>query len=134
MFRELFPILSTPDLPRALRFYGGLLGGTVAYEFAGPDGELLYVGLEVGGSPLGLARGAGDQPPPQRTVSLWVYTDDCDAAIGRLRAAGVAVLEEPADQPWGERVARVADPDGNEVVVGARAGAPVATDEAAPGG
>jgi lactoylglutathione lyase len=31
------------------------------------------------------------------------------------------VTEEPADQPWGERVARVLDPDGNEVIVGQKA-------------
>ena len=30
----------------------------------------------------------------------------------------MTVLEEPADQPWGERVARVSDPDGNTVIVG----------------
>jgi lactoylglutathione lyase len=31
------------------------------------------------------------------------------------------VTEEPAEQPWGERVARVLDPDGNEVIVGQKA-------------
>jgi lactoylglutathione lyase len=50
-----------------------------------------------------------------------VYTADCDAVVERLRAAGVTVTEEPVDQPWGERVARVLDPDGNEVIIGARA-------------
>ena len=32
----------------------------------------------------------------------------------------VTILEEPVDKPWGERVARVADPDGNDVIIGAR--------------
>jgi hypothetical protein len=36
---------------------------------------------------------------------MWIYADDCDAAIERLREAGVAVVDEPADQPWGERMA-----------------------------
>jgi lactoylglutathione lyase len=30
----------------------------------------------------------------------------------------VTIVEEPADQPWGERVARVLDPDGNAVLIG----------------
>ena len=51
---------------------------------------------------------------------MWIYAEDCDAAIERLRAAGVAVVVEPADQPWGERMAHVLDPDGNEVMIGAR--------------
>jgi lactoylglutathione lyase len=32
----------------------------------------------------------------------------------------VAVLQEPAEQPWGERMAIVADPDGNRVIVASR--------------
>ncbi|SEG89700.1 Glyoxalase-like domain-containing protein [Thermomonospora echinospora] len=45
------------------------------------------------------------------------YARDCDAAVERLRSQGVRVLEEPADQPWGERMARVLDPDGNRLVI-----------------
>jgi lactoylglutathione lyase len=49
-----------------------------------------------------------------------VYTDDVDAAVADLRSAGVRVIAEPADQPWGERVASLADPDGYVVHIGAR--------------
>ena len=122
MFSELFPILSTPDMERALRFYRDLLDGRVTYEFPGPDGLPAYVGLEIGASSIGIGL-AADVPssPVARAVSLWVYADDCDAAVDRLRKAGVRVTAEPADQPWGERVARVLDPDGNEIIIGARA-------------
>lgn len=122
MFRELFPILSTRDLDRALGFYRDLLGGTVTYEFAGPDDAPAYVGLDIGGSELGIARDSAAAEGIDRSAfSLWVYTDDCDAAVERLRVAGVTITEEPADQPWGERVARVRDPDGTEVIIGAKA-------------
>jgi predicted enzyme related to lactoylglutathione lyase len=39
----------------------------------------------------------------------------------RAKRFGTTITEEPADQPWVERVARVRDPDGNEVIVGQRA-------------
>ena len=42
-----------------------------------------------------------------------------DAAASRLRQAGVALIREPSDQPWGIRDLMAADPDGNSVVVGA---------------
>ena len=90
----------------------------MSYEFTGPDGEPGYVGLELGDAHLGIGRDPDAAAEPTPRFSLWVYTDDCDAAVDRLRAAGVTVLEEPADQPWGERVARVRDPDGNTVIVG----------------
>jgi lactoylglutathione lyase len=122
MITELFPILSTPDIRHALAFYRDLLGGVASYEFHGPDGEPAYIGLDIGASHLGIGLatdGIVDGRP--RAMSLWVYADDCDAAVERLRAAGVTVTEEPTDQPWGERVARVLDPDGNEVIIGQRA-------------
>jgi lactoylglutathione lyase len=122
MITELFPILSTPDIERAVAFYRDLLDGTVGYQFPGPNGKPAYVGLDIGASHLGIGlatdRVADGQP---RAMSLWVYADDCDAAVERLRAGGVRVTEEPTDQPWGERVARVLDPDGNEVIIGQRA-------------
>jgi lactoylglutathione lyase len=116
---ELFPILSTPNLERSLAFYRDLLGGKVAYEFPGPDGRPVYVGLDIGRSHIGIG-GPSQATDPQRAISLWAYTDDCDVLVERLRRAGVRITEEPADQPWGERVARVVDPDGNEVSIGQR--------------
>jgi lactoylglutathione lyase len=116
MFQEVFPILSTGDLPRALGFYRDLLGFEVTYQF--PDeGEPGYVALDLGRSHLGI--GADPDADGQR-CTLWVYADDCDAAVEHLRGHGVRVVAEPADQPWGERMAEVADPDGNRVIVASR--------------
>lgn len=120
MFDEAFPILSTPDLDRALGFYRDLLGGVVSYQFP-LTGEPVFVSLDIGSSHLGLSTDpeAASAETPQR-FSMWVYADDCDVAIERLRAAGTTITAEPADQPWGERIAIVADPDGNTVIIGQR--------------
>jgi lactoylglutathione lyase len=115
-----FPILTTRDLGALLGFYRDLLGFTVTYEFPGPDGEPAYAGLELGPSHLGIGRDPGLTDGPSARYSFWLYVDDCDATVERLRAAGVGVVDEPADQPWGERIARVLDPDGNTVIVGQR--------------
>ena len=48
---------------------------------------------------------------------MCIYADDVDGAIAMLREAGVPVLAEPIDQPWGERTAYVEDPDGNPVMI-----------------
>jgi uncharacterized glyoxalase superfamily protein PhnB len=55
-------------------------------------------------------------------LSLRVYVDDCDAVVEGPRATATPVLEEPTEQPWGERVARVGDPDGNVVILGSKTG------------
>ena len=125
MITELFPILSTPDMSRSLAFWRDLLGGAVTYEFAAPDGSPAYVGLQLGPAHVGIGLDAsGTSREGAGRVSLWIYVDECDALVDRLRAAGVRVTEEPADQPWGERVARVLDPDGNEVIIGQKLVAP----------
>ena len=99
MFQELFPILTTADLPRALGFYRDLLGFSVSYQFP-PEGEPGYVGLDLGRSHLGLGAdpaASGNGPAPDRSrFSLWVYAEDCDAAVEHLRGHGVPVLAEPA--------------------------------------
>jgi lactoylglutathione lyase len=124
MFTSIFPIITTSKLREALAFYRDLLGATVTYEFPGPDGEPGYVGLELGSTHLGIGRDPAATAAPSPRFSLWVYADDCNAAVERLRRAGVTIVEEPTDQPWGERVARVLDPDGNAVFIGQRATAP----------
>jgi uncharacterized glyoxalase superfamily protein PhnB len=120
--RQLFPIVATTDMARALTFYRDLLGGIVVYEFPDPGGATVYAGVDIGGSHLGIGFSPGlENISIPRAMSLWLYVEDCDAAVERLRTAGVTVTEEPVDQPWGERVARVLDPDGNEVIIGQQA-------------
>jgi lactoylglutathione lyase len=122
MFQRAFPILSTTDMERALRFYRDLLGGVVSYQFP-PEGEPGYVALELGGSHLGIGLDPSlrdEGPPDRRRFALWVDADDCDAAVEQLRGQSVTVLTEPADQPWGERVAEVLDPDGHKVIIASR--------------
>ncbi|MGH3646579.1 MAG: VOC family protein [Micromonosporaceae bacterium] len=120
MFTEAFPILTTPDLTRALAFYRDVLGATVSYQFP-PEAEPSYVGLKLGSSDLGIGlepetvTGADGQ-----RISLWLYAEDCDTAVARARTGGATLVEEPTDQPWGERVARLLDPDGNLLVIGSR--------------
>ena len=110
-----FPILGTPDLRRALDFYVGLLGGVVSYQFP-EKGTPRYVTLRLGSSSLGL--GQSDSPGlASERFQLCAYTKDVDETLARLRTAGAPVLIEPADQSWGERMARVADPDSNYVTL-----------------
>jgi len=121
VFTAIFPILVTRDIEAAIALCRDKFGAAVEFEFPGPDGQPAYVGLGLGDDHLGIGRDPDAPAEPSARFSLWVYAGDCDAAVERLRAAGTTIVEEPADQPWGERVARVLDPDGNLVNVGQRA-------------
>ena len=123
MARELFPIITTTDVERSLGFYRDLLDGVVTYQFP-PDGDPDFVSLDLGPSHLGIGRdpAAAEATGPQR-FSLWVYVDSCDETVEALRAGGATITGEPVDEPWGERVARALDPDGNTIVIGQAAAA-----------
>lgn len=46
-------------------------------------------------------------------VHVYVYVADVDAHAGRARAAGAEIVEEPADQPYGDRRYHARDPEGH---------------------
>jgi lactoylglutathione lyase len=130
--RRAFPIIYTRDVARTVEFYERQLGFEKQYQFP-PDGEAGYVGLRRGDADLGIVH----ESSPRRMIGasigdgpryeLFVYVDDVDATFGSMRAAGVPLLREPEDMPWGERVAFVADPEGNPVALAA------SEDQAGPG-
>jgi lactoylglutathione lyase len=114
MADEAFPILAAADLRATQRFYESL-GFSPTYRFP-PAGEPEFVTLERGTSTVGIAVGSGRDD----AFAYWVYVDDVDETVGAMRAAGAPVVAEPVDQPWGERVAQVRDPDGHLVHLGTR--------------
>ena len=52
--------------------------------------------------------------PPGR-ILLSVEVADVDGLLQRVEALGGQVSGQPNDMPWGQRVAHIADPDGNSV-------------------
>ena len=119
MLRSAWPIVYAGDIRRTVAFYE-LLGLTAGYRWP-PEGEPEFVVLRLGEWAIGV--GTADAPERLHGTpfgkglrfELCAYVDDVDATIERLRGAGVAVLHEPDDKPWGERAGYVADPDGNPV-------------------
>ena len=109
-----FPIISVNDLPATRSFYE-TLGFSQIYQFP-TEGEPGFVTMERGSSSIGIGSGGATE---ENRFGYWVYVDDVDATLEKLRASGARVVAEPEDQPWGERVARTRDPDGNLVYLGA---------------
>jgi lactoylglutathione lyase len=123
MLSSSFPIVYVDDLRASLRFYVDLLGFEEIYRFP-PSGEPGYASLTLGADKLGLSSAdyPGRHGKPQRPVTgrpfeLCVEAADVDAFIATVRERGAPILAEPEDQPWGERVAYLEDPDGNPVHV-----------------
>jgi lactoylglutathione lyase len=118
-----FPIIYVPDVERSARFYAGQLGFQELFRMPGPEGDAGYIGLELHDSRLAIVH---ESWPAERIAvrvgslprfEMWIYVDDVDGTVAQLRDAGVAVLADAEDMPWGERMAYVSDPDGNPVAL-----------------
>jgi uncharacterized glyoxalase superfamily protein PhnB len=114
MSERAFPIIGVENVP-AVRAFCETLGFSSIYQFP-PDDEPEYVTIERGSSSIGIsAIGATEQD----RFRFWIYVDDVDSTLDRLRTSGAPVVGEPEDQAWGERVARIRDPGGPLVYLGA---------------
>ena len=116
-----FPVVFAADVAASAGFYE-LLGFERHFQLP-PDGEPGYVGLRRGVFEIAVV--SQSWPAEQYGASvadgvrfeMFVYVDGLDSLVERFRAEGGTVLRDPADMPWGERVAYVADPDGNPVAL-----------------
>lgn len=98
------------DTDRSRRFYQDLLGLPVTSEHAGRV-ELDVAGLRLLLHPTHVDTTDQNQAFHGRT-DVYFATDDVDGEVHKLSEAGVELVQEPTDQPWGERDAAVLDPDG----------------------
>ena len=108
----IFPVVSTPDLPRLRAFYERVLGATQTLRV--PDeGPEFYIELRVDGTALGIVQRDDTEIGAPVRIILSADVPDVDALLPTVESAGGTVPGQPNDMPWGQRVAHVLDPDGN---------------------
>ncbi len=113
-----FPVLRSTGVEALAEFYGRL--GFAPRHRHPAEGTPSFVALRRGEAELAITSEAADVPAEVDGAPRWhmfVFVEEVDAVVESLAAAGVAVLRRPAETPWGERVALVADPDGNPVAL-----------------
>jgi len=104
---------------RASRWYQDVFGAVESSRVALPDGRLIHVELDVGGSTMMLADEFPDHEAlsPARTghisATFYLHCDDVEAVWERSLAGGAAVVRDLADTFWGEREGQITDPFGH---------------------
>ncbi len=114
-----YVVLVVTDLDAALEFWTGLLGlplghrsGSYAQLDTGTTRLALYQ-RDAMAATLNRPLEAPAESAPAFEVGFKV--SDVDAAYAELVAGGARAVRPPTDQPWGQRTAYVADPDGHLV-------------------
>jgi catechol 2,3-dioxygenase-like lactoylglutathione lyase family enzyme len=106
-------LLRPVDLERSIAWYRDVLGLAIYREFGEPPhrGVVFF----IGGGLLEVSGGSAASPAPN--IQLWLQVRDVDRAHDDLTTAGVTIVREPRDEPWGLREMWVADPDGVQIAL-----------------
>ena len=113
---QIVPIVTTARMQQTRAFYVDLLGLQLSFDHDH------YLGVRAGdrGAPeLGFMLPDACAPDPfaGKGFTLSFRVADADRECARLRAAGVPIVQEPADMPWGARAFVVTDPNGVAIYV-----------------
>jgi PhnB protein len=117
--RTVTPFLHAEAATRYIGFLTQAFGAVEEGRHAGPEGRVMYARLRIGSAAIELGEAEG--PAASMPSGFYLYVSDPDALNEQALAAGAKSLWPPADQAYGERVAAVEDPIGNQWFI-ARAG------------
>jgi len=95
-----------------ITFLKRAFGARELAKHASPDGVVHHAEIRVGDSVVEMGESHGKYPP--MPAMFYVYVPDCDAVYRRALAAGAKSIQEPTDQPYGDRLGLVADAFGNQ--------------------
>ena len=110
--RDVTPCLLPHGTPQVIDFLKRAFQAEETERHASPQGVVQHATVRIGDSMLELGEAHGPfQPMP---TMFYLYVEDADAWYERAIEAGAISISPPADQHYGDRVAAVRDPFGNE--------------------
>ncbi len=122
---EIYPRLVVDGADAALSFYTAALAGEVTEHYTGGDGRVVHAMVVTGGARFAVKDADDEDPAPTAgavPVIVALYVDDPDAVAARMVDGGARVVFPVADQPYGERGGRLADPFGHLWMIARRTG------------
>jgi PhnB protein len=109
---DVTPCLLPKGTPEVIDFLMRAFQADELERHATPQGVVQHATVRIGDSMIELGEAHGPfQPMP---TMFYLYVENADAWYERAIEAGAASISPPADQHYGDRVAAVRDPFGNE--------------------
>lgn len=109
-FKGVIPVLPAADVDATLAFYRDTLGFSVEGRHEDDRGEVVFGSVLCGRANFYFAKTAGTIAP----IRCFVFVDDdVDALCQVIASRGAAIVEPPADKPWGYRQFTLRDVNGH---------------------
>jgi PhnB protein len=106
------PYLHPLRVDPVMNFLKRAFGAQDLGRFTSPEGVVHHMTIAIGDSHLEMGEAQGPYQPMKSM--FYLYVPDVDAVYKRALAAGAKAMQEPADQPYGDRVGAVTDVFGNQ--------------------
>lgn len=124
-YRSVTPYLAIKGADKALEFYKRAFGAVARpICLTDPQGRVVHAEMMIGDSILMIGEESLQYAAPSpltlggTSVKLAITVDDVDTFVARAVEAGATLVMPVADQFYGERSGRVADPYGHQWIVG----------------
>ena len=117
------PYLVVKNAPAAIEFYKKAFGAVELLRLLTPAGTVAHAEIKIGDSPLMITDefpewgNFSPHSPQGSSGHIHLYVDDVDAVARRAVDAGAKLLIPVADQFYGDRGGRLADPFGHIWIV-----------------
>ena len=118
-YNTLTAVLAVEDASAAIDFYKQAFGAKERMRMDAPGGKVAHAELEIGDSLIMLSDPfpqSNVKPPNEAgtaTMSIFMYSEDVDAAIQQAVDAGATLTTPAEDMFWGDRFGSVTDPYGH---------------------
>ena len=112
-YSAITPYLIVENAAGFIDFLSSAFGAVERLRMAMPQGGVGHAEVVIDGAAIMLADALPPEYPPTSSL-IHLYVPDCDAVYAQAMAAGATSVAEPADQFYGDRLARVTDAYGNQ--------------------
>jgi uncharacterized glyoxalase superfamily protein PhnB len=113
------PYLFYTDVPAALDWLAKVFGFELRLSMPGADGSIMHAEMILGDGVIMMGPASEEQDTrsprelPGVNQSLYVYVDDVNAHFQRAKASGAAIVTEPVEMFWGDRMYSARDLEGH---------------------
>lgn len=111
------PYLLYEDVGAAMEWLARAFGFRERMRLSGPNGAIAHAEMQRDDGVIMMGNPGAQYKNPKRlgqvTQSLYVYVDDVDKHFIHAKQAGAKIIDEPADQFYGDRRYAAEDPEGH---------------------
>jgi uncharacterized glyoxalase superfamily protein PhnB len=114
-YRTVTPYMNQADASATIAFCKKAFGAKLRSKMPGPGGKLMHAEIEIGDSMVMLSDAVQE---PARVAGTFLYVPSVDKTLAKAVKAGAKVVMPAQDMFWGDRFARIIDPQGNSWALG----------------